>query len=252
MTSKHLSVAALAFIASLVPAGADQTPEQWRDDVRFLAQELPKRHANAFHSLPRSEFERRVAELLHAAETATDLQMRAAIVRLMAAIGDTETGAWLGGDSSLPLRFWHFPEGLYCTAAPREFRGAIGARVVAINGIPILRVQELLLPFASAPDEVSRRTAFEPWLRNIVALRATGIAATDSEVEFAFDSGGRQFLLRISPFARDREPPTGESASWIQWRATAVSAQRAHPLLVRASEKHTDAVPSIQRLRRRP
>lgn len=166
--------------AILVFGSGDQvrlTADQWREDIRFLAQELPKRHKNAFHTLSREEFERRVRALTDQASNASDLEMKAGIVRLMAAIGDTETGGWIPTDRLFAFRVREFPEGIYFTAAPAEYRNVVGARIVALNGVEIDEVRRRLLPLASAPDEVSRRTALEPWLRNAQALHAVRYSA---------------------------------------------------------------------------
>jgi hypothetical protein len=37
--------------------------EQWHADLKFLAADLPKRHANAFHFLPRALFVQEVSQL---------------------------------------------------------------------------------------------------------------------------------------------------------------------------------------------
>jgi hypothetical protein len=37
--------------------------EQWHEDLTFLAAELPKRHANAFHFLPKATFVQEVSQL---------------------------------------------------------------------------------------------------------------------------------------------------------------------------------------------
>src|SRR5258708_374963 len=37
--------------------------ERWREDLKFFARELPRRHANAFHYISRERFETEVAEL---------------------------------------------------------------------------------------------------------------------------------------------------------------------------------------------
>jgi hypothetical protein len=42
---------------------ARSTTQQWREDLQFLARELPKRHANAFHHTPPEVFEAEVANL---------------------------------------------------------------------------------------------------------------------------------------------------------------------------------------------
>jgi hypothetical protein len=39
------------------------TKEQWLEDLKFLARELPRRHKNALHTVPKEQFERVVAEL---------------------------------------------------------------------------------------------------------------------------------------------------------------------------------------------
>jgi hypothetical protein len=42
------------------------TPAQWQADVRFLGDELPKRHRNAFHRMKREDFEAAVNKLYDA------------------------------------------------------------------------------------------------------------------------------------------------------------------------------------------
>lgn len=63
-TSK--TIAAL-FVLVLAIRGYSQTENlqlsaaQWREDLAFLARELPLRHANAFHYTPRERFDAAVA-----------------------------------------------------------------------------------------------------------------------------------------------------------------------------------------------
>ena len=39
------------------------TADQWREDLRYFASELPKRHKNAFHFMTREQFENEVKQL---------------------------------------------------------------------------------------------------------------------------------------------------------------------------------------------
>src|SRR5437762_2109185 len=59
------ALTAAAATAGLPGNGEDPalTPQQWREDLRFYARELPKRHADAFHFTTREEFEAAVAAL---------------------------------------------------------------------------------------------------------------------------------------------------------------------------------------------
>ena len=50
---------------SAQPAGMnlELTPEKWREDLRFFASELPKRHREPFHAVTREKFEAAVKSL---------------------------------------------------------------------------------------------------------------------------------------------------------------------------------------------
>src|SRR5687767_2450041 len=91
-----LTLAALLCVSA--PARAQSRPlttDDWREDLRALARELPRRHANAFHSITREEFERRVAAL---DARLPSLDADAAIVGLAsiaASIGDGHTAVHL-------------------------------------------------------------------------------------------------------------------------------------------------------------
>src|SRR5689334_2884689 len=73
-----LTVALLAVLAGpaapsrataspVAPADSNRVPSEtaaaWRDDLRFMARELERRHQNAFHAIGRRDFARAVAAL---------------------------------------------------------------------------------------------------------------------------------------------------------------------------------------------
>jgi hypothetical protein len=53
----------LAASACAQSEGLTLSHEQWHQDLAFLARELPKRHANAFHFISRERFEAEVDQL---------------------------------------------------------------------------------------------------------------------------------------------------------------------------------------------
>src|SRR5262245_49539157 len=78
---------------------ATVTKEQWREDLRYFARELPKRHKNAFHFSPFARFERALAEVDAAIPTLDPHQIVVRLMEITAAIGDGHTGV------HLPARF---------------------------------------------------------------------------------------------------------------------------------------------------
>src|SRR5688572_26630467 len=97
----------LAFTAALAAAtslpGAAQktrdlatlTKDEWREDLRYFARELPKRHKNAFHFTPREQFDRAVADLDAAIPSLEPHQIVVRLMGITAAVGDGHTNVHL-------------------------------------------------------------------------------------------------------------------------------------------------------------
>src|SRR6185436_8595870 len=65
---------------------------EWREDVRYFARELPKRHKNLYHATSREQFERAVAELDTAIPSLQDHQIIVRLHQIAATVGDGHTG----------------------------------------------------------------------------------------------------------------------------------------------------------------
>ena len=66
---KHCTIALwLLSLHGLLPAFAQSTvphltAQQWREDLHYLAQEMPKQHKSLFHTMTRAQFEQAVQAL---------------------------------------------------------------------------------------------------------------------------------------------------------------------------------------------
>ena len=182
------------------------TREQWREDLRYFAKELPKRHKNLFHSVSREQFERAVAELDAAIPSLQDHQIIVRMLQITARVGDGHTGV------HLPPYFKLYPFGLYwfgrelrVTGAPKEYESALGTRVVKIGAFGIDEVQARILScFPSAENEnewyvMSTSPAF---IVRPEVLHALGIVPDLGHAPFTFeDEQGKQFTLEINSVA---------------------------------------------------
>src|SRR5215510_13208020 len=118
------------------------TKEQWREDLRYFAGELQKRHKNLYHATSREQFERAVAELDGAIPSLQDHQIIVRLQQIAATVGDGHTGV------HIPPYFKRYPIGLYwfgrelrVIAAAREYQSSFGMRVVKIGALGIDEVQ---------------------------------------------------------------------------------------------------------------
>ena len=115
---------------------ATLSPDAWREDLRFLAENLPKVHVDAFHAIKREDWERRVREIDERLPRATPAQSAVALAQLVAAVGDSHTELGLGAppfDRFLPVAFTWFSDGLFVTAIDERYGEALAARVLRIG-----------------------------------------------------------------------------------------------------------------------
>jgi hypothetical protein len=82
-------------------AAGDASPEDraraWREDLRALATELPKRHLDAFFRVPEADWRRSVDELDRGLAALDDARATVGLVRLVAALGDAHSHVKLLG-----------------------------------------------------------------------------------------------------------------------------------------------------------
>jgi tetratricopeptide (TPR) repeat protein len=189
-------VAVLVFWAAAGSSAAELTAEQWRADLTFLANELPQRHKNLYHQIPRSEFERKVKELDAAIPHLSEIEIRAGITRLVAAVGDNHTGVSLTSDRVFDLSFMDFPEGLFVIGAAKEYGDAIGARVVSIDGTSPDEARKRLSVFIPAVNEFSAR-AYSALMPSVAALQVAGIIQSTESAEFVLEKNGHTQSMRV-------------------------------------------------------
>jgi len=110
----------------------------WREDVRTLGSELPRRHKNAFARLSRTTWDSAVRRLDERVPQLRRHEVMVEIMRLVALVRDGHTGLNPDfedrlGFHRLPLRLYDFADGLFIVSADSAHRDLAGARVVRIG-----------------------------------------------------------------------------------------------------------------------
>ena len=120
--------------------------EQWHEDLQFLARELPKRHANAFHFTPRERFDKAVADLDLSFPNADSDATWVGLQRIVSLVGDAHTYLQTPQDSAsdLPIDIAKFGEEYRIVSVGPGLERALGARVVKVADVPIQRAAEPL------------------------------------------------------------------------------------------------------------
>lgn len=182
----------------------DLTAEQWRQDLHALADGLAKRHANAFFSLPKAEFDAAVADLDRRIPTLDADQIFVGFTRIANMIGDGHTGTVFPADRrTMPLELTRFGQTYRVTAAGPGLEQALGAEVLKIGDTPIARAHELALTLTPRGELDALREGRVPYyLARGMALHGLGITPRrDRAVYTLRGEDGKVFTVQAEGLA---------------------------------------------------
>jgi hypothetical protein len=189
-------------VASVGRARRNLGPEEWRQDLKFLASELPRKHKNLFFQLSKNEFERQVRELDESIPTLTEIEIRSAFVRLVASVGNAHTTIDAFDQTPVfPLSFYIFPDGISVIAAPSEHPELLGARLIAINGTPAEEVRRKLLPYVAKENDVAPLIEIPNLLRAAAPLKSAGVIAEMDHAVFTLQRDRAPFEMDVDSLA---------------------------------------------------
>ncbi len=183
-------------------ATTEITPNGWRDDLRYLARQLPSNHANAFHSVRRETFDTEVARLDAAIPNLNDDEVLVGFMRVVALIGDGHTHLDLPPNSlRYPIELQWFGDELRVIAAQVPYHPAVGARVLSIGSTPVREVMERAIQLVPR-GENEGRTHLTATMQLTVpeVLHGLGVIADRANAPFVLElATGERATITFSP-----------------------------------------------------
>jgi hypothetical protein len=184
--------------------------QQWREDLRFLARELPKRHANAFHFTRREDFEKAVADLDSKLRNADADAAWVGLQRIVSLVGDAHTYLQTPQDSAsdLPIDIAKFGEEYRIVSADPSMASSLGARVIKVGDMPIARAAELCKELFSRDENPTSSDSFvNNTLTSGGTLHGLGITSNRNLVRYTLvDDSGREFTIDARSSSSDAAP----------------------------------------------
>jgi hypothetical protein len=199
---------------------------KWREDLRYLATEMPKRHANLFHAITREEFEAAINRLNERIPTLARHQIIVEMARIVALLGRVADG-----HTSLPLvppphgdvpfrigfrryaiKLYIYGDGCFVQSASPEFAGIVGARVVKIGSFSAEEAFKTTSEIVSRDNEMTPKDRVPELLVIPEVLHALGIIENMEKARFTFELKGAQKVLELSPMV------AGQNVKWVDAR----------------------------------
>lgn len=205
-----------------IPTPTPQTPintmrvEKWRQDLKYMATELPKRHKNAFHSITRQQFNRAVAGLDKAIPSLQDHEIILGFRRILALIGDGHTNifGWESSFHRYPFRFFRFSDGYYVTRATSEYSKLLGMRLVKIGNLDVNKAYDAVTTLLPKGEGEMYFWHYAPiYLSFAEVQHALRMQTSPAKGEFVFeDSNAKQFSVEMSPLPTNAEVTFSDAA----------------------------------------
>ena len=186
--------------AAAVAATSSLTKQQWHEDLAFLAQELPKRHANAFNFISRERFEAEVAQLDSKLDGLNADEIYVGMDTIANSIGDGHTYVEFPADTAnFPIDIEEFGGEYRVDAVAIGNENALGARVVKINDVPVARVHEMLLSMTPGNEtQVLRDARADDFLSTGITLHGMGIIPDRNVAHYTLATDdGQQFTVDV-------------------------------------------------------
>jgi len=206
------------------------TSEQWREDLHYLAEQIPKVNPRVFHRVTRDAFEAAVAGVDAKIATLPDHEIELELVRLVALLGEGHSRISLPGlvdpmsdvpeltpfkdprlaFHRLPVRLYCFPEGLFVIEATPEYRSLIGARVLQVGGASAESVLDGVTSFVNGDNDMAKRLIAPDFAVIPEVLGALHVIPQASRIQLTFRvATGKEEVMDLPVL------PAGTQPKWV-------------------------------------
>lgn len=200
---------------------------KWREDLRFMAGEMQKKHKNLFHTVTREQFDSAVKKLDERIPNLARHQIIVEIARIVAMVGDGHTvipfSAMHGLPSKTnfrqyPVKLYFFKDGLFVKSAVSEYAKAVGGRVVQIGNTTSEQAFEAVKDIVSRDNEMTVKENAPSLMMMPEVLHALGLINDMEKTALTVEKNGQKITVELKPFTSET------SAKWIDARDEAKSA----------------------------
>ena len=220
------------------------SPQDWREDLRFLAAQMRLKHKSLFHTMTEAEFNQAVEKLDADIPQLNEDQIFVRFLQIMAMVEDGHSGFDTRPipppdlKDRIPIRFVRYADGIYVRAAAQEYADMVAGKVVKVGSAAWQEgIQRLDSIESHDPGNNGEQLAWsaKTSLNCPRLLYGLGLTQSRDSAEFVIEKNGqsRSFTMKVSV-------PIGEwylnsvPAGWVDARPESVPV----PLARQHEDKH--------------
>jgi hypothetical protein len=178
--------------------------EMWREDLHYMAEQMPLLHNNLFHTMTREQFDGAVKKLYDRIPTLARHQIIVEMARIVAMTDDGHTNLRLAHDPevrfhTLPINLYFFKDELFVRTANSEYAELVGARIVRIGNVPIGEAAARVRNLIGRDNEMGVKSYAPYFLVKPEILHALEITNSLENVQFTVEKDGKQQIVSVKP-----------------------------------------------------
>lgn len=204
---KFASFAAVVFIIGFNNLSAQtiapkMSVEQWQADIKFLGDELPKRHRNAFHRVKREDYEAAVKQLYDNAPRLSEDGIIVGLMKIVAMVKDGHTNliprAYFRS-GVFPVKFYAFSDGIFVKTAAPEYAEMVGGKVLKIGNLNAEEAFKTVSQAAFADNEMGVKEITPVMLTVPEVLAGFKVIDDKQKLSLTIETGGKQKTFDLKP-----------------------------------------------------
>jgi hypothetical protein len=183
---------------------AKLTPEQWKQDLRFLTERLAVQHPNAFRRVRKEDFDAAVQKLDASMPNMTEDEIVVGMMKIIALVQDGHTNILPRGIRArpvFPVRMYLFEDGLYVKSAPQKHADLVGAKVKRIGDLDAGEALRRASEIVAADNEMGRKDNAPLMLAIPQILVGLKIIGDQSKLRLDLESKGTTSTVELAPEA---------------------------------------------------
>lgn len=176
-----------------LPAAALDRKEMWTSEITIVQNQLPKLHKNLFFKITKDQWDNRLEKLKDGIDQLTDNQVRVELMRAVASVGDGHTSTFFNAINFYPFYFVWLKDGIFCEAATSSQKDALCKKLVAIGGVEIDKVIQMVSECVSHDNEWGLKDSLTYWIVDVDVLSGLGIIKDSNNAIYTFiDNAGKR------------------------------------------------------------
>jgi hypothetical protein len=216
-----------ASLPAVTPGGVD-----WQSDLRFLQQTVHKDYPFLFKNITAAKFDEEVGKLYRAIPSMKDHEIIAGFARIVSSFKYGHTSLSMRESPVkyhvTPLNLYWFSDGIYVEGGDKKYAEIIGARLVKVEGVPVLKALEQVKPLVPAENDQYFKAYGLDYLTIPEALHAQRVAQElKMSVTYTFEKDGRTIDRTIDAVDAFRFPRqygfVTQSGDWLSVRDPATT-----------------------------